>query len=173
MKRNIYLKISCEKCDHNINVSLATLENKKGESVKIRCKECDQFNSFEVTQEFLAKYNKGENETIVISNHDDDKIAKLNLKVHASDKTKEQLITLEMGKNIIGRSTINTEDGTISRSHCIIEVVRKKNHYKYQLSDNNSTNGTYINGKKIQEGEEFYISKKDEVFINKTKISLI
>ena len=62
-----------------------------------------------------------------------------------------QTFNLKMGKNILGRSTqadIKLMIQGISKNHCEIQVFKDK----IVLIDMNSSNGTFLNGVKIQNG---------------------
>ena len=49
----------------------------------------------------------------------------------------------------------------VSRIHCCIS----KKEDRYYLSDLNSTNGTYLNGKEVNPGQERLLSANDEIRI--------
>jgi hypothetical protein len=89
------------------------------------------------------------------------------LKVTAG-KDEGTLHYLTFSKNTIGRDRSNTlpiKDGNSSRWHC--EIVFRNHHFV--LADNNSTNGTFCNGERIQEcrldfGDRIRIGDTEMVF---------
>ncbi len=69
----------------------------------------------------------------------------------------------------IGRekgSDIELFDTSVSRNHCVI----KKEGIRFKIIDNNSTNGIFLNGKKIKES---FIKKGDKIIIGKFKLNVI
>ncbi len=78
-------------------------------------------------------------------------------------KTNEEIIVAS-DEFKLGRSKAHADyalenNTAISRVHCI--VVRK-NGVSY-IKDNNSSNGTYVNGKKLAPGEEVLLKNKTEI----------
>lgn len=61
--------------------------------------------------------------------------------------------TLEEGSTSIGRSSLNDitlDDKSVSKRHALITYqIMKNGDHKVQLADLHSTNGTYINGSKV------------------------
>lgn len=64
---------------------------------------------------------------------------------------------------------IISNDQTASRYHCYL--LKKAQDGKYYLRDNGSTNGTIVNGKKLQKNQEIKYSKDDTVICGSTDIS--
>lgn len=60
-------------------------------------------------------------------------------------------------------------DVTISRIHC--QFVKKDN--KIFVMDLNSTNGTYLNGLPLENGEILEIEKNDEILVGKVKVLVV
>jgi predicted Zn finger-like uncharacterized protein len=112
------------------------------------------------------------------------------------EKTASQSFDLVMGINVIGRKAdkpahilIATEDGHMSRRHCVIEVTQMPNdEITYLLYDvakidrNPSLNGTFINvnrklnNTKLPNGQfhcdEVYLRDGDTIQIGETKVVL-
>lgn len=105
------------------------------------------------------------------------------LVVH-DENTRPQTYLLKYGKNIVGRKSdakpcdvmIESEDGYMSRNHCVVEVQRNRaGVYEYVLSEVGSTNGTFINAdaeKRMKPGDEIYLADGDTVQIGRTKVVL-
>ena len=67
-------------------------------------------------------------------------------------------------KILIGRSPdcdIVIDNKLASRHHAVIQKIRDA----YFIRDENSTNGTFVNGKRIPEGKYFKLSKGDKISI--------
>ncbi len=80
-----------------------------------------------------------------------------------------QKIPLQEGKYILGRSEdcqITLLDAGISKRHAELEV----DEHGVFIHDLNSSNGTFLNGIKIQEGE---IHKKDKVSLSQTTFDIV
>ena len=82
-----------------------------------------------------------------------------------------ETIRLQQGINSIGRKSplshstiqLDTPDSYISKYHINIHVVIKPDGtFEHQLSDNNSTNGTYHNQERI-EAEDIFILQPDDL----------
>lgn len=71
-------------------------------------------------------------------------------------------------RNIFGRHSdcsFVIKDKGVSGNHCKVELVNQRD---YVLSDLNSSNGTYLNGRKISTGEK--IREGDVVTLGSTKL---
>ena len=98
------------------------------------------------------------------------------------ETVKPQTFDLVVGKNLIGRKSsmqvnipIETEDMTMSRQHCVIEVVlnERSGEYDFMINDFKSTNGTILNGRvqrKLFEQDVIYLSDGDTFQLGMTKI---
>lgn len=64
---------------------------------------------------------------------------------------------------------IISNDQTASRFHCYL--LKKAQDGKYYIRDNGSTNGTTVNGKKLQKNQEIQYKKDDTVICGSTDIS--
>lgn len=100
------------------------------------------------------------------------------LVVH-DENTRQQTFTLKVGRQVIGRKSdskpceimVETKDMYMSRNHFIVEVNKFTNGmYGYSISDCNATNYTYVNLKKLREGDELYLKDGDTIQAGETKI---
>lgn len=100
------------------------------------------------------------------------------LVVH-DENTKQQTFTLKEGKQTVGRKSeskpcaimVETGDMYMSRNHFNIEVNKFANGmYGYSISDCNATNHTYVNLKKLRDGDEMYLKDGDTIQAGETKI---
>lgn len=86
----------------------------------------------------------------------------------------KQGIFLQLGRKttVLGRDeavSMQIEDERASRKHCQIRFEPSDNQYR--LLDMSSTNGTYINGKRIP--GEVLLTDGDEISIGDTKIMFV
>jgi pSer/pThr/pTyr-binding forkhead associated (FHA) protein len=98
------------------------------------------------------------------------------------EAVRNQTFDLKEGKNIIGRKSsmpidiaIETDDMTMSRRHCFIEVVlnEKRGEFDFLISDLKAINGTILNGrvqKKLSEQDVIYLNDSDTFQLGLTKI---
>ncbi len=83
-----------------------------------------------------------------------------------------QEVLLKEGKNILGRSPdvdIVIHDDSASRYHAQIEFTLNNNHLI--LQDLNSTNGTYVNGKQINESQ--MLTHQDQIRVGRHLLTVI
>ena len=76
---------------------------------------------------------------------------------------------IDQNEIIIGRDSDNDvqiDNAAVSREHA--KIIRGTNHYL--LEDLNSTNGTFVNGKKINKK---YLKEDDEISIGKHSLQII
>ena len=108
------------------------------------------------------------------------------LKVQMDDRTEEQIFILKEGRNTIGRLSmlksesipdvpIFTSDKKMSRNyHCEIILTKKGNNYEAIVRDNNSPNGTFLNGstQALKPDDEIFLNDLDVFVIGETKIQI-
>lgn len=99
------------------------------------------------------------------------------------DKT-DNVYHLQIGQNIIGRSKepgsrvhcFIENDEKVSRHHCIIEVVKDSDgKFGFVLTDNNSSNGTYLHGfrkTRLDQDDAVYLAHGDRILIGDTIVNL-
>lgn len=98
--------------------------------------------------------------------------------VEENSLTLSQKLQLEAGINIIGRKStdqkanlvIDTEDKTISRAHFKIEVAKVHGRLIHYISDNNSTNKTWLNGKALDPIDSLALKHGDIIRVGKTTL---
>lgn len=87
-----------------------------------------------------------------------------------NDTTKESFRFVIDGQLIIGRSTgrgiMTVNDSSVSSTHCVITLRGRK----LFLSDLNSTNHTFLNGKQINQNAELF--SNDVIKIGNTKLEI-
>ena len=94
---------------------------------------------------------------------------------------------LKMGKNTIGRKADDSnypvpniqlskeDDPYVSRGiHCTVELFETNGSIKCIISDHNSSNGTFLNGKtyRLKPGDEEYVEDGETIQVGRTKFVL-
>ena len=89
-----------------------------------------------------------------------------------------EMIILKVGRNTIGRKSnksecsiqLDTGDSSMSRNHASIEFVVRPDDglYEYYLSDLDSSNGTFLNGKRISKDDSMILSLNDKIRLGHT-----
>jgi pSer/pThr/pTyr-binding forkhead associated (FHA) protein len=86
-------------------------------------------------------------------------------------------VVLTAGMNTIGRKSptsvcsiqLESGDTFMSRDHACIEfAVRADGMFEYRLSDNASSNGTFLNEKRVDRGEAMILSLNDRIRLGHT-----
>ena len=93
-------------------------------------------------------------------------------------KKSETLRMLYQGRAIpiqfkitIGRSKknqITIDDSLVSRAHALVQKIKNA----YFIKDLESTNGTYVNNKRIPKGKYVKLHRRDVVKIGRTEITI-
>jgi pSer/pThr/pTyr-binding forkhead associated (FHA) protein len=98
-----------------------------------------------------------------------------------SEPGKGKEFDIQEGSNLIGRWDPNDKsfpeidleeediDAKISRRHCVIQ----KTSDQAVLEDALSLNGTYLNGKKLEEGEKIVLQEGDELLLGKILLKFV
>lgn len=164
------MEITCGKCKKKFE-GLPYLIIKQGPVFNyFKCPYCSK----------IVTLKKTQNNEALLSNNSAMEITGW-LIVH--DETVEpQSFDLKIGKNSIGRKSsldvdiaIATDDMTMSRQHCVIDVHLNERTEKYSfcINDFKSTNGTILNGhveRKLHEHDLIYLSDGDTFQLGMTKI---
>ena len=117
----------------------------------------------------IQKVDIGTKETIFFDSFENDEYLKLQWKERGR---KKQFILKEfpctIGK-MRDETTLCIADISVSRIHC--RFVERDN--KVCIMDLNSTNGTFLNGLPLKNGEILEIEKNDEILIGKVKLNVV
>lgn len=65
---------------------------------------------------------------------------------------------------------LENKDHSVSRNHCIIEGLKESGKTLYIIKDNDSTNGTKLNGVALDPEDEIYLEDNDEIELGITKL---
>ena len=108
-------------------------------------------------------------ETVFFETTGQEELLKLQWKEHGRNK---QVIVndfpCKVGK-IKEEVDVTINDISVSRVHC--QLAKKEN--KIVIMDLNSTNGTYLNGIPLENGEILEIEKNDEILVGKVKVLVV
>jgi len=66
------------------------------------------------------------------------------------------------------KSSITLEDKLVSREHAVIQKIKDD----FFIQDLHSTNGTYVNGKRIPPGDYIRLRLSDAILIGRTELSV-
>jgi len=66
------------------------------------------------------------------------------------------------------KSSITLEDKLVSREHAVIQKIRDI----FYIQDLHSTNGTFVNGKRIPAGDYIRLRLSDTILIGRTELSV-
>lgn len=93
-------------------------------------------------------------------------------KVFLVDRLNNRSYELPLGRNSVGRAhetstanvQINTADKGMSRVHSVIEVISTASgNIRCIISNAKNKNATYVNGEKLEDGDELYLEDGDTV----------
>ena len=108
-------------------------------------------------------------ETLFFENKELEEIWKLQWK----ERGRQKQVSLEEFPCKVGKIkeevSVVINDVSVSRVHC--QFVKKEN--KIAIMDLNSTNGTFLNGMPLGNGEIIEIEKNDEILIGKVKVLVV
>ena len=152
------LKVNCSKCK-NIN-ELSVDSSLAGFQHTTNCKFCNKQLRFNVPEDNLTDVIE-KNAAIVTGG---------TIELLKSQYSDSQNYKLSKGKNSIGRKSstnkssiqIKTKDRYFSREHCQIELKQdKKGDLLFELSDLDSSNGTFLNDEKLINSSRVYLYEND------------
>lgn len=95
----------------------------------------------------------------------------------ASDFTQLEKYTCDQQFMVVGKKNaagplhrpdveVVTQDPYMSKKHFLIKKMSEKD---FAIEDYNSTNGTWLNGKKLEQGESLYLEEGDKVRAGRTE----
>lgn len=166
------IKIHCKHCHHENKVEFsASLAGKK---ILFQCqnKACKEKVSFTMPNE-----NHEDRSTLIFNDHSANPGVAFLILESERQKYKYQL---KDGIQVIGRKSSNkypdialdTDDRSVSRTHCIIDSFKNMTDKRcFVIRENNSKNGTYLNGNKLSQDDEIYLEDGDDIQLG--HISLI
>ena len=123
------------------------------------------------TNEFspIPKMDIGMQETVFFDSFENEECLKLQWK----ERGRRKQFVLKEFPCVVGKIkedvTLCISDLSVSRIHC--RFVKREN--KICIMDLNSTNGTFLNGLQVKNGEVLEIEKNDEILIGKVKINVV
>lgn len=152
---NYHYKCKCNRCKSWVNETDRYCPMCGYKAVEDYNPKFDDFSDEQYTQRMIpASY----------INMSDNKEIKVELNFIIPDIKYEFSISTKESKLYIGTSpncAIVVKRKFVSRFHAMLTY--DFNTKKLYISDNNSTNGTYVNGKKLSSGELFEINPEDKI----------
>tara|TARA_B110000285_G_C14964832_1_gene533516 strand:+ start:415 stop:969 length:555 start_codon:yes stop_codon:yes gene_type:complete len=178
---NYKLAFKCNSCKTKIQfqVSNEMFETKK----MVRCSNCQELNTIKIPVEkvFLerkkkrAQHNISDDKTVI--NDARNSSSEIRFEVQEGAFTKAQYFVISNDRTLIGRKNnggpnvkpdieIVSKDGFMSKIHCEIKKVGND----FSISDNNSANGTWLNGEKLTKEDHLFLKVGDILRLGRTEI---
>lgn len=138
-------RVRCPKCDHYILFD--ETKYSEGQSLVFVCDECKKQFGIRIGK---SKLNAPRKEEVIDENEGKEEFG--NIVVVENVFGYKQVLPLKEGDNVIGRRckgtevdiAIETNDPSMDRRHCIINVKRnRQGNIVYTLRDNDSVTGTF------------------------------
>lgn len=184
-EQRVRLRCRKESCGKEYLVKKSALEPHRGKALRIKCIHCGLPSVFRIGPQKATGILESERPTeISIKKRLEEKVSdhKIRLHILAGEESDEQIIPMNTGKNRVGRKSkgteieipLRTKDKIMSRNHCTIEVLNNPENGECSivLSDQ-SRNGTKVNGKLIEPGEEVFIDEEDIITMGKTRFRIL
>ena len=126
--------------------------------------------NIEIERQFpVQEIDIGMKETVFFDSYESDEYLKLQWK----EKGRKKQFILEDFPCTVGKMkeevSLCISDISVSRIHC--RFIEREN--KVCIMDMNSTNGTFLNGLPLKNGEILEIEKNDEILIGKVKVNVV
>ena len=143
-------RVRCPKCDHFIQFDETKYTN--GQSLVFVCDNCKKQFGIRIGVSKLRALQKEESKAnSLLENDQSDNVGSIVAVENIFSFRQEH--PLRLGDNIVGRRNkgdeidvpIETNDPSMDRRHCVINVKRGKNdNYIYTIRDNESITGTFV-----------------------------
>lgn len=175
------LNFECNFCKATLQIVVKV--GMYGKKSVLRCRKCEEITSVQVPVEQVfidndAKRKKASSEspkTEIKSNFKTEKFLRLEI-VSSEGSVASTFVDIDQQQMTIGRKNnsgaslkpdieVTNNDNYMSKKHVVI--VRKENK-SFVIKDLNSTNGTWVNGEKLNPNDEIYIEDGDEIKIGRT-----
>ncbi|WP_026932636.1 FHA domain-containing protein [Christiangramia echinicola] len=166
----------CKKCGTKIPIKKEWLEN--GVNKVIECKSCGN----KMRLNLPASEKKEQNGTVILSK-DSKKSVPKRLTIRSKDtfdfyiKKEKEKYSIKFGRNPNkgideSNQSLLINDPFISREHGIFNIFNSRGEMKITLEDLGSSNGTSINGNRINSGDIVYVQIGDEILAGNTVIKI-
>lgn len=164
------MQIKCTKCQKLIVISDDKLPVDK-EKAMVKCPSCQQTLVFTIPK--IQKHQVADSDKTIILDSPSKKIKPALIEVNTGTEYQ-----LSVGKNILGRdASISIQgDRFISSKHCLVEVLDYNGHLQCVISDDGScnsgkpsTNGTFLNEKRLENFDKLFLNKGDKIRIGHTE----
>lgn len=171
------MQVSCGKCKTKFEGHPDLVLKQSPGFCYFKCPNCNKIVTVKKTQPVSEKAGQ-----INLSQPGSTAMATPGWLIVHDETVKPQSFDLKPGKNSVGRSSsmevdiaIETDDVTMSRQHCIIDVSlhERSGEYSFCINDFKSTNGTILNGaieRKLHEQDLIYLNDGDTFQLGLTKV---
>lgn len=167
-------RVRCPKCEQYITFD--ETKYSAGQSLVFKCPDCGKEFGIRIGVSKLRERQKDEQPDEQANEQGCGSIVVIENVFHY-----KQVIPLRMGDNVIGRyqkgnpanTAFETVDPSVDLNHCTITVGRdKKGNLRYQLQDNNSNTGTFVDNVELNPKERRIIQDGSLFTIGATSIIL-
>lgn len=168
--------ICCPQCNEKRSISFSYLVRNFQKILAIPCKKCGFKTKLKVNKRLIDEMTRK------LQNKSEFNVLRLKLSYLYNGSLPEIDIAMKTGLNIIGRSPDSRKDSNkislypidpyISRNHLVVKMISDDIKYKYTVRDMNSTNGVYLNNRKINVEDEIYLKADDVISIGKSLIKI-
>ena len=170
------MKIQCNKCKHEFDLKIPN--DVAGKRIKFKCKnkKCRQ----EI--ELRVPTSGNVDQSTIITSKEVKKIVSAFIEVIPNEITGYSRFQLEIGKMTIGRKSesrksniqLVSDDTDISRIHCSIRwFIDPLGTLSFVLKDEDSKNGVFVNGDKLEAEEEIFLMEGDIIKMGNTSFLFI
>ena len=183
------IPIVCRNCRTPKLIASKKLTSYIGKTIKIRCNSCHETFPIEVTPKLLNPNSIEKKQRVTEILDVQESKARLGRNVEPKLLTINKVLNeqfqfkLSQGKNVIGRSVtptqeqnfigLKTQDSKMSRRHCLLHVETDGGGAVYIfVEDAGSTNGTYLNGERLEPEESLAISPNCRIRIDRTELKI-
>lgn len=167
-------KVKCESCGQVIKIPQVS-DDLKGKTIQFYCKNksCGKVINYKIP------LVEGREEDYTTIEGAEVKQPITYLELVASEFGAKQILTLQTGKQILGRKSttqkvdleIESTDASMSRQHCYIETyIDKQKKLCHIISDAESKAGTFLNGKRLHQIDELYLRENDQILIGRSTL---
>lgn len=172
MKHNI--NISCNHCGNKSSIPIK--KSQFGQTITERCNYCGEaIPEIRVPNMLILTEEEHKTAKLTFVEVKETKQSCLKLIIEESEYNYKQIFIIGKDMVILGRKgvtsnadiQIDTNDLSMSREHVRIE---KKQNGKYSIVDNFSSNGTFLNRRRLSDNEEIFIKNNCRINIGATEI---
>ena len=170
-------RVRCPKCDHFIQFDETKYAD--GQSLVFVCDNCQKQFGIRIGVSKLRALQREENKGQALPTEEQENVGSIVAVENVFGFRQEH--PLQMGDNVIGRRNkgddievpIETNDPSMDRRHCVINVKRNKNGVlKYSVRDNDSITGTFVMNEILGPKDRMFIEDGTVITLGATSLIL-